>query len=425
MRGLKETSGQIIMNRVEDQLKRRQKPFPKGAWNPGLKQLALLVGTVACTTALTLTFIAARFGNSLESPNKSTNKEAPAMTFAKGPRSLDDLLKLKPAGLDGVDVGLVNLLCAKGLSGSENLDVDAFVKRLDEMAEYVRSETARHIYKLREPEFRNSEGFFRMLYLVTVLQQDLRIHYNPARITAVGVFEPNEAFFRDSRDVFIHGLIETNRLMGTCASLPVFYLAVGRRLDYPLKLVATKNHLLIRWEDRQERFNIDATGVGLSVFDDDHYREWPFPVSAQEEKECGYLKSMTPAEELRVFLSLRGHCLMVMGKLDEAIAAHEAALRFAPDNTEQQLILTAAREEVALRRARLEFLPPEQLQRGAIPVGLDSREMQFAQALQFARQKQGGIAVRASGPQGIPSYAPTLPLDPNPLNQVHNPFKTP
>ena len=319
----------------------------------------------------------------------------------------------------------MNLLCGEGLNGSENLDVAAFVKRLDQMAEYVRAETARHNYKLREPEFRNSEGYFRMLYLFTVLQQDLHIHYNPDRITQIGEFEPNQDFFADSRDVFIHGLIETNRLMGTCASLPVLYVAVGRRLGYPLKLVATKNHLFVRWEDRRERFNMDATGIGMSVFDDDHYRGWPFPVSAQEEKEFGYLKSMTPAEELRVFLCLRGHCLLVMGKLDEAVAAHEAALRFAPDNKEQQLILVATQEEVAMRRARLEFLPPEQLQRGAIPIDLDSHEMRFAHGQQRSRVTRVAMPLPAGQPVGIPGYAPARFPEPNPLKQIQSQFQTP
>ena len=407
------------------QLQRRQEPSSKRVVKSRLKRLSLSAGTVFCTAALALTFIAARSGRSPVSLNGSTNKDAPAIAVAKGPRSLKDLLNLKQSELEGVDVGLMNLLCAGGLNGSEKLDVPAFVKRLDEMAEYVRSETARHLYKLREPEFRNSEGSFRMLYLFTVLQQDLRIHYNPARITQVGVFEPNQDFFADSRDVFIHGLIGTNRLMGTCASLPVLYVAVGRRLGYPLKLVATKNHLFIRWEGSRERFNIDATGVGMSVFDDDHYREWPFPVSAEEEKEFGYLKSMTPAEELRVFLSLRGQCLMATGQLDEAIAAHEAALRFAPDNREQQLVLAAAREEVALRRVRVEFLPPEQLQRGVIPIGLDAREWQFAHAQRLTRMQRGNIPAPVPGARGVPGYIPTLPPDPNPLNQLHNPYKMP
>ena len=47
--------------------------------------------------------------------------------------------------------------------------------------------------------------------------------------------------------LFIHGIIDGPG--GTCASMPVLYVAVGRRLGYPLKLVEARGHLLLRWDD--------------------------------------------------------------------------------------------------------------------------------------------------------------------------------
>jgi hypothetical protein len=43
----------------------------------------------------------------------------------------------------------------------------------------------------------------------------------------------------------------------------VLYVAIGRRLGYPLKLVECKGHLFVRWEDAKERFNIEGTSRGL------------------------------------------------------------------------------------------------------------------------------------------------------------------
>lgn len=257
----------------------------------------------------------------------------------------------------------MDLVCSTGLSGSAGLDIKACLKRLDAMAASVEFETSRHAYRFREhPEaFRNSEGYFKMLFLFTVLQQDYGIHYNPARITDAGVFEPNSVFFADSRDIFIHGLLDPDRRTGTCASMPVLYLAVGRRLHYPLFLAPTKNHLFIRWEDRRERFNVDGTAVGLSVYDDDRYRQWPLPVTKQEEDEFGYLRSMTSAEELAAFLTLRGHCLFAAGRLDDGLACFSSAVRLAPGRPEQALILADARREVAQRRVPPSLLPPEQV----------------------------------------------------------------
>src|ERR1019366_3027017 len=98
------------------------------------------------------------------------------------PQTLKELLALSPAELEKCDIGLMNLLCAKGLAGAENLDVQDCLKKLDGMADYVKSETERHAYRFREhpEEFRNSEAYFRMDMLGTILVQDLGIQYNPA-----------------------------------------------------------------------------------------------------------------------------------------------------------------------------------------------------------------------------------------------------
>src|ERR1035441_10188027 len=86
----------------------------------------------------------------------------------------------------------------------------------------------------------------------------------------------------------------------------------------PLKLLTTKGHLFVRWEGGGERFNIEATGRGVNRFEDDYYRHWPFEISKAEEAAEGYLKSLSPAEELAVFLSIRGMCLRESGRLAEA-----------------------------------------------------------------------------------------------------------
>ena len=180
--------------------------------------------------------------------------------------TLAALLALKPHQIEDSDIAVTNLLCAEGLRGSENLDLDKSLNRLDEMAKRVRLETDRNMHRFRSnpAEYENSEPYYRMLMLVTVLQQDFGIIYNPDRVTPVGVFEPNDKFFADSRDVFIHGLTRETK-SGTCSSLPAFYIAVGRRLKYPLSLVSAKNHLFVRWEDQETRLNIEAAAVGMNT----------------------------------------------------------------------------------------------------------------------------------------------------------------
>jgi len=277
--------------------------------------------------------------------------------------SLAALFALKPHQIEELDIGLTNLLCAEGLRGSENLDLDKSLDRLDEMATRVRLETDRNMHRFRSnpAEYENSEPYYRMAMLVTVLQQDFGIIYNPDRVTPVGAFESNDKFFADSRDVFIHGLTGETK-MGTCASLPAFYVAVGRRLKYPLSLVSAKCHLFVRWEDQQTRLNVDVSGLGVISHDDDYYRTWPYPMIHEEEEEMGYLKSMTATEECAVFLSTRGHCLRAAGRFDEALAAHEQACRILPDARIYQIILDIAKREDTARtspKPRGVGMPPD------------------------------------------------------------------
>lgn len=273
-----------------------------------------------------------------------------AKTLADEKWTLAALLALKPHQLEELDIGLTNLLSAEGLRGSEELDLDKSLDRLDEMAMRVRLETDRNLHRFRAnpAEYENSEPYYRMLMLVTVLQQDFGIIYNPDRVTPIGVFEPNEKFYADSRDVFIHGLTGETK-SGTCSSLPAFYTAIGRRLKYPLSLVSAKNHLFVRWEDDETRLNIEAAAVGMNTYDDDHYRKWPYPMTAQEEKDNGFINSMTAAEECAVFMSIRGHCLMAAGRSNEAISAHEQAVRLSPQTKLYRIILDIAKREAAAR----------------------------------------------------------------------------
>jgi hypothetical protein len=203
--------------------------------------------------------------------------------------SLSALLALPVADLQPVDVARMNLLCAQGLPGSEDLDLNHSLAVLDEMAARVRSETERHFYRFqRSPaEFENSEGFFRMILLAVVLDEDFGVHYAPGKRGTAAEARIADGFFADAHDVFLHGLTGP-RHSGTCSSLPVLQVAVGRRLGYPLKLVTTKGHLFVRWEDARERFNIEAAGEGVNRFSDDYYRHWPLEVTEEDIRAEGY-----------------------------------------------------------------------------------------------------------------------------------------
>lgn len=157
------------------------------------------------------------------------------------------------------------------------------------------------------------------LMLVHVLQERFRIRYNPARITPSG--EPVR-----SEDEFIFGAIQGPG--GTCASLPVVYTAVARRLGYPVRMVWTKGHAFCRWDDPTTgiKLNIEGTNYeGVNTHSDDHYRQWPKTFDQEEEAFFGYLKSLSPREELASFVEARGVVWMGFGDYAQTLDCLDAA----------------------------------------------------------------------------------------------------
>jgi hypothetical protein len=284
---------------------------------------------------------------------KSQSASANLATKLENP-SLKEILAMTPNELAQVDIALMNLRCAEGLRGSEGLDVAAARKTLDQFARHVKEETERHRHRFEKnpEEYQNSEPYFRLMMMAVVLQEDGTVHYNPARITEPGHFEANSKFFANSKDVFLPGLIGPP-MSGTCASLPVLYVAVGRRLGYPLCLVTTKNHLFVRWDDGRMRMNMDATGHGFTSESDEYYKTWPYKITTEEVAANGYLKSMTPNEELACFMSLRGRCFFDgMGHYKQGIEAHREAFRLAPHVPAYRVVLDMSVEMLQARRAQ-------------------------------------------------------------------------
>ena len=277
---------------------------------------------------------------------------------AKSPVTLNDLLALPPAEIEHCDIALMNLLCAQGLPGAEGLDVTNCLFTLDAWARHVQAETDRNFHQFRDnpADFYNSEGYFRMLIMAAVMYEDFAVRYNPARIIMPGNIDPNDHFFADSNDIFLHGLLGDLR-MGTCSSMPILYIAVGRRLGYPLKLVTTKAHLFVRWESKADRFDVEATGKGMNRYDDEHFRQWPFHVSDEEVQTEGYLKSLTPPEELAVFLSLRGNCLKEAGRKIKAASCYAAALRLTPGWNAYRVLLADVQNSPSVATSQQIQLP--------------------------------------------------------------------
>jgi len=238
---------------------------------------------------------------------------------------LGHLLSLTPSQLQGIDIAVLNLACSKGLPGCEDLNISTARQELDQWAAHVQAEIIRnhHLFTDNPDAYNNSESYFKALMMTTVLQQDMGIHYNLERM--------KDWDFTHGENVLLNGLVGSLR-EGTCSSLPVLYVAVGRRLGWPLYLVATRGHCFVRWEsaDGKVRFNIEGSGMGMSAYSDEFYQHWPYELTRDDESSGMYLRSMSSCEEFANFLMERGNILEALKRMPEAEMAYAQAHALIP-----------------------------------------------------------------------------------------------
>jgi hypothetical protein len=187
-------------------------------------------------------------------------------------------------------------------------------------------------FRNRPCEYEKSEAYFRVLVMVTVVQRDMGVTYDPGLTRHRP--EGGDFPWASSREVFLHGPLspDRNTRHGTCANLPVLFAAIGRSLGYPIYLCLARGHVFCRWHDAVsgERFNIEASGRGLNVYPDEHYTRWPYPIPLEEVSRGNFLRNLDPPEELSTFMLARGQVLEDAGYLLDAITCYAHAHRLAP-----------------------------------------------------------------------------------------------
>lgn len=274
-------------------------------------------------------------GKSEEKPESPSNPkvERAAKPVLPVPKSFAELIALSPEELGKVDIARMNLLCAEGLPGSDNLDIEKSLDTLDQWARIAgqAEQKYRPGYFQNPSRYDHSLAKFKAINLALTLKQDLGCGYNMNLVQSGAMTDVRSTrFFRDSQDLFLHGF--TGKRSGSCSSLPVLMVAIGRRCGYPLKLVTCKGHLFCRWDDGKDRFNIETACQGVDIQPDAYYAQRPHPSTEAEVQSEGYLKSLNPSEELALFSQIRAACLQENHRLPEATQAYEIALRAFPNS---------------------------------------------------------------------------------------------
>ncbi|MEI6535251.1 MAG: hypothetical protein WCN98_07925 [Verrucomicrobiaceae bacterium] len=321
--------------------------------------------------------------------------------------TVGSLAEMTNEALGQVDIARVNLLCSQNLPGRGKASDEECLRTLDRMADTVRTETMRNFHRFQEnpAEYENSEIFYQVSMMLTVLGVDFGLHYNPAKIQqATMESRKDQSFFDKADDVFISGLL-TETKAGTCSSMPVLSVAVGRRLGYPLKLVAAKGHLFFRWDDGKNRKNFECTNK-VSSPEDAYYRNFPFPISDAEVAQGHYLRSMTPREELAGFLSIRATVLLYHKRFDEALLAMTQARLMHPGHPDLEMGLA---QVIAQHPAKAKlFVSMQPGQTRAIQQEYDQAEAIYAAYQARLRAQWQGQPIMPQPPLPLQSAAPNI-----------------
>jgi len=299
-----------------------------------------------------------------------------------------DLCELSEDDLNTWDIAALNLAAAQGLPGLDAVNVAACLDKLDDWADRVKHETLRRMYRFdadsqKPPDeygYGNSLARFCCYVLLQVLQEDCGVVYNPDR-----KFDRN---FGDPADLFIHGILGDEGKGGTCATMPVVYVAVARRLGFPVKLVETREHFFFRWDESRgttiqwehpettfwippDRFNVEGAGEGIAYFPDSHYIQWPHLWKESDFTHGRYLRSQTTKEELAGFMISRGECFFEYKKWQECLKAYYYARHLAPDDPRYEWLhakrTKAFRDHEAAMDLMLEMQQERRAARQAIP----------------------------------------------------------
>ena len=233
-----------------------------------------------------------------------------------------DLFEMPPENLDRVDIGRMNIICARNVTRPEVLDTAKYVAQLDEWAAIAKRLEQKYLpaYEKNAARYDNA-----------LAKQDLKCGYNMELISS-GAMEDvrSPRFFRNSDDIFITGLLKRGK--GSCSSMPVLFVALGRRLHYPVYLAHTKGHLYCRWDDGRENFNIEVTGRGVDTPPDSFYKGPPFNPSEDDIAKEGMLRNLTNRESLAVFLETSAANREANGDMHLAFLFYSMALKLRPDS---------------------------------------------------------------------------------------------
>jgi len=225
--------------------------------------------------------------------------------------TLGQLVAMPPEELAAVDPLAMNLIVAKGIPSLADLNI----RRYQEIVNGWVADFSQRCLPQWEPYFHESPQdfasdirYFRLGMVCQYLELEVGIQYNRDQREAKGIVYTNPS------DLFLNGVLDTRE--GTCGNMAALQVAFGWRLGWPVSLACVNSHYILRFDDGEAIYNIEATQSGYGGFksDPDEYlietRRLP-PIAI----ECGSdLRALRPHEVLGSFVGLRGRHIQDVGK---------------------------------------------------------------------------------------------------------------
>ncbi len=217
------------------------------------------------------------------------------------PAELAQLLALPE---DKIDTGTAALIFAHE-AYPEKVNVAEYSKEIDRLADEVRS--------IMPPNAGPDEA---RMAIAAVLYQREGFHYD---FSPDGQHKPTAYFLPALLDIKV----------GTCATLPILYMAVAQRLGLPVYLVSAPQHSFLRIIDsRTTRPNIEATSTGGPKSDEGYIKD--FHITDTAIKNGTYLRTMTRHEFLGELLEINADFWARHDDIDRAIKYYTVALDVNP-----------------------------------------------------------------------------------------------
>jgi hypothetical protein len=117
--------------------------------------------------------------------------------------------------------------------------------------------------------------------------------------------------------------------------MPYLYVAVGRRLGYPVSIAGAHMHSYVYYDEGGgKHFNVEATeNRGFVTPSDDEYKHpaWGAPSSPEYYKTRGLLRPMSNKESMAHILAERAAVFRSAGRHDEEARTWATAARYFPD----------------------------------------------------------------------------------------------